>query len=376
MSLCVGVLKTPNPSRLKLARKRRGMNKVTLWRRSALSVKSLGDFEKGRAIPSADALESIAAVLRFPVSFFYRSDLEEPPKEGVSFRSLSTMSAGQRDAARAGVALAFELSQWIEKSFELEQTDVPDLREYPPAEAATVLRNLWGIGVRPIGNMIGLLESRGVRVFSLADRVKQVDACSLWYHDAPFVFLNTMKTVEHSRMDAAHELGHLVLHRHGPIHSRDVEQDAKIFGSAFLMPKESIIGIVPRLTGPSFNNMSQLKRNWGVSMAALAMRLNQLGLLPDWSYRGICIELSKFGRTREPNPIIEREASTVLAKVFASLKETGTTKADVAKQLDLYTEDLDSLVFGLGGVMAVSDGGKSNPNADAIVRRSQFKVYE
>jgi hypothetical protein len=97
--------------------------------------------------------------------------------------------------------------------------------------------------------------------------------------------------------------------------------------------------------------------------------------LPDWSYRGICIELSRFGRTREPNPITEREVSTVLVKVFASLKETGTTKADVAKQLDLYSEDLDALVFGLGGVAAVSDGGTPHPSADAIARRRQFKVY-
>ena len=60
-------------------------------------------------------------------------------------------------------------------------------------------------------------------------------------------------------------------------------------------------------------------------MAALAMRLNQLGILPDWSYRGICIELSKYGRTREPNGILERETSAVLDKLFTLLKESGTS---------------------------------------------------
>jgi len=52
-------------------------------------------------------------------------------------------------------------------------------------------------------------------VCSLAEQCREVDAFSLWRHGSPFVFLNTQKTPEHSRFDVAHELGHLVLHRHG-----------------------------------------------------------------------------------------------------------------------------------------------------------------
>lgn len=350
------------------------MTKVLLGQRAGFSVKTLGDYESGRAVPTEDGIGSLADVLRFPVSFFYRAELEEPTSEAVSFRSLSRMPSSHRDAALAAGALAFELSQWIEKRFQLTAPNVPDLSAYPPAEAAIVLRNHWRIGVRPIGNMVHLLESQGVRVFSLAERNRNVDAYSLWFHGAPFVFLNTMKTVEHGRMDAAHELGHLVLHQHGAVRSRDVEIDAKTFGAAFLMPSESIKSIVPRLTGPSFSNMIQLKKNWGVSVAALAMRLNKMELLPDHSYRGICIELSKYGRTREPYAMTERETSAVLAKVFGMLKQSATTKMEVAKQLDLYTEDLDDLIFGLGQVMA-SESGHTKPNADAAERRKQFKVY-
>jgi Zn-dependent peptidase ImmA (M78 family) len=366
------VLRKFNPSRLTLARKRRGMNKVTLGRRAGLSVKALGDFEKGRAVPSEDATDTVASVLEFPIGFFYRSDLEEPSPNGVSFRALKSMTAGQRDSALAAGALAFEVSEWIDRRFELAPINVPDLREYEPEEAALVLRNMWGIGIRPIGNMIHLLESKGVRVFSLAERNRTVDAFSLWFHGAPFVFLNTMKTVEHSRMDAAHELGHLVMHQRGSRHGRDDENDAKAFGSAFLMPEASVRSIVQRLTGPSFNQLGQLKRNWGVSMIALARRLNQFKILPDWSYRGICIELSKRGRALEPNGIPERETSAVLAKVLALLKESGTSKNEIAAQLDLYVQDIDDLIFGLS-ITAV-DGGTPSKNGEAEARRSRFKV--
>ena len=348
---------------------------MALEQRAGISAKMLGDYEKGRAIPTPDALESIAAVLRFPTSFFFRPDLEEPRVDGVSFRSLSTMRAGQRDAALAAGALAFELSEWIDTEFELESPDLPDLREYEPAEAAMMLRTYWGYGLRPIGNMIHMLEAKGVRVFSLSERGRQVDAFSLWYHDAPFIFLNTMKTVEHSRMDAAHELGHLVMHRHGAIRGRDVETDAKGFASAFLMPRDSVVGVVPALTGPSLGTLAQLKRNWGVSLAALAMRLNKLKLLSDYSYHVICVELSKHGRAREPNPIEERETSAVIGKVFAMLRESGTSKADVAKKLDLYTDDLDALIFGLGQ-LSVEKGGQRTRDADAEARRRRFRVYQ
>jgi Zn-dependent peptidase ImmA (M78 family) len=285
------------------------------------------------------------------------------------------MTTRQQDSVLAAVALAFELSEWIDHRFELETVDLPDLRETEPADAAMMLRNYWGIGTVRIGNMVHLLESKGVRVFSLSERAKQVDACSVWYRGAPFVFLNTMKTVEHSRMDAAHELGHLVLHRHIGPRGRSVEPEAKAFAAAFLMPEDAVVSAVPHLGAPTMEQMVRLKAHWGVSLAALAFRLNQLRILPDWSYRRVCIELSSYGRAREPYPIPDRETSAVLARVFSLLKEEGTTKADVARALDLYTDDLDALIFGLG-VLAATDTGHPKPDPTATALRRQFKVYD
>lgn len=373
-SECGDVHEQPNPSRLILARKRRGLTKVDLGRRTGINVKTLGEYEKGRLVPSASAIEQIASVTRFPTPFFYRGDLEEPTKESVSFRSLQSMKSGQRDAALAAGALAFELSAWIDQRFVLHTPDLQDLREFDAKQAATVLRNLWGIGIKPIPNIVQLMESKGVRVFSLSERNRQVDAYSLWYHDLPFVFLNTMKTVEHSRMDAAHELGHLVMHRHGAVSGRDVEKDAKAFASEFLMPEESVRSIVrTRLLAPSMNQMVQLKANWGVSVAALAYRLNHLGLLPDWSYRLVCIELSRFGRQREPAPIAVPETSSVFAQVFSMLKDSGTTQADLASELCWHTSDLEQLIFGLS-VTGVTGGGRQSPNTEAQQRRKGFKL--
>jgi hypothetical protein len=46
---------------------------------------------------------------------------------------------------------------------------------------------MWALGEQPI-SMIKLLESKGVRVFSLAENTKTVDAFSCWRNDVPYVF--------------------------------------------------------------------------------------------------------------------------------------------------------------------------------------------
>lgn len=77
-------------------------------------------------------------------------------------------------------------------------------RGHPSPEAATLnrkrpLRRMWGLGNAPIPNMIPLLESKGFRVFSLAEEAREVDAFCTWHEGKPFVFLNTIKSVERSR---------------------------------------------------------------------------------------------------------------------------------------------------------------------------------
>src|SRR3546814_18887947 len=89
--------------------------------------------------------------------------------------------------------------------------------------------------------MVHLLESRGIRVFSLSENTKEVDAFSVWRDDAPYVFLNRFKSAERSRYDAAHELAHLCLHKHGgaaaEYRDSSVEKETSAFAGAFLMPE-------------------------------------------------------------------------------------------------------------------------------------------
>ncbi len=141
-----------NRSRLVLARKRRGLSKKALADNSKLGLRSIVYYESGEGMPSDDAVQTLASVLKFPVAFFCGSDLEEIYPETASFRSLKRMTASQRDSAIAAGTLATTLSKWIEEQFELPSPDIPSLRNFLPdaAAAAMVLRNEWRLGQRPI----------------------------------------------------------------------------------------------------------------------------------------------------------------------------------------------------------------------------------
>lgn len=350
-----------NPSRLTFARTRRGLKKAELAAKVDVTPRSITAYEMGEFPPEPERLNQIASALKFPENFFYEEDAIEPlDPEAVSFRAMTKMSATLKNVALGAGAIAVQLNSWIEKKFDLPGPDLPELgRDITPEAAAEALRKHWGLGEHAVRNMVHLLEAKGVRVFSLAIDAKEVDAFSLWFNGTPFVFLNTLKTPEHSRFDAAHELGHLVMHRHGQPHGLEAEKEANAFASAFLMPAKSVLAT--RLKFPTLDLLIKAKKNWAVSVAALNYRLHSLGLTTEWTNRNLCIQIAQAGyRTNEPNSI-PRETSLLLEKVFDALRGERTGKSDIARELKITTYELDELTYGLLRLGSVPDRDSDVP---------------
>jgi Zn-dependent peptidase ImmA (M78 family)/DNA-binding XRE family transcriptional regulator len=336
-----------NPSRLTFARNRRGYKKADLAKKIGVTPRSITGYESGEFPPELERLEQIAGALKFPREFFLEEEpIEQIESDAVSFRAMSKMSSTMRNMALGAGAVAVQLNSWIENKFQLPAQDLPELgRNIDPEAESEALRKCWGLGEQTISNMVHLLEAKGVRVFSLAIEAKEVDAFSMWWDGTPYVFLNTQKSAEHSRFDAAHELGHLVMHRHGQPHGQEAEKEANSFASAFLMPAKSVKS--KQLCFPSLDGLIKAKRNWLVSVAALNYRLHTLGMTTEWINRSLCIQISQAGyRTHEPNEV-PRETSQVLDKVFLALRAEGIGKGDIARELKISTYEIDELTYGL-----------------------------
>lgn len=371
-----------NMSRLDLARQRRGLTKRELAHKLGVTDRTLVNWSNGGSIDDNMA-DKIAQTLNFPASFFYEADIDEVKTESVSFRALSKLTAKKRDIALSQTRLAKLLNAWIDENFNLPEVNVPNLHElrndynednsyalsestppipqtylksdgssaddfckntsYPEA-CAEVLRKFWGLGEQPIPNLIALLESKGIRIFSLSDDAQEVDACCTWSAGRPFIFLNMAKTAERCRFDAAHELGHLVMHQHGVVEGKQIEQEANAFASAFLMPRRSILAAPVK--NPTLKSIISRKHIWRVSAAALTYRYHKLGLISDWNSISIYKQLAKYGKNFEPEGL-PHETSLLLTKVLAALRLEKTHAVDIAKELHVSLEDFDSLTFGL-----------------------------
>jgi Zn-dependent peptidase ImmA (M78 family)/transcriptional regulator with XRE-family HTH domain len=351
-----------NPSRLTLVRKRKGLTKIAFAEQIGVDRKSVQAYEAGLSVPSEETMRRIVQFTDFPPEFFTGDDLEEPTSDSGSFRSMSKMTAPQRGMALSQSALGLHLSAWLGKKFELPSPQLPNLGREPDPEAASeFVRREWKLGTLSIRNMVHLLEAKGVRVFSLAVEAREVDAFSIWNGGIPYVFLNTNKSSEHSRFDAAHELGHLILHKHGPPRGLEAEKQANAFASAFLMPRGSVLATAPAF--PTYDNLVRLKKVWTTSVAALAYRLHGLGLMSDWQYRGICVEIAKKGKNFEPNEA-PRETSVLLPKMFSSLYDDGLNRAQIAKELAIPISELEQLLFGLTMTGIVGGGKKTTAKAE------------
>jgi Zn-dependent peptidase ImmA (M78 family)/transcriptional regulator with XRE-family HTH domain len=342
-----------NRKRLSLARQRRRLTGKGLAELAGVSAITVSRLENGENHPDDETTARLAHALGYPTEFFDDDDPEEIDTNAVSFRSLSKMSAKERDAAIAAGSLGLQLSDWVENEFRLPKPNVLDQGyETDPEVAAQSLRQFWSLGEKPIGNMLGLLEVNGIRVLSLAENTATVDAFSFWRNERPFVFLNNFKTAEHSIYDSVHELGHLAMHRHagtqpGTKPSRPAEREANQFASAFLMPANDVRARMPRFI--TVDTIIEAKKRWRVSAMAMAYRLHALGLLSEWQYKSACIELGRRGyRSGEPNGI-ERETSRVWQKVLAQLWSERKTKSDIANRLHIPLDELEGLIWGLTG---------------------------
>lgn len=356
-----------NPSQITFARVRRRFTKAQLAKELNVTSRSIQNYETGTSTPDPELIAKIAKLLNFPQQFFYIEEkMPVIAEHGASFRSLSKMTDAMKNCALSAGAIAFKINEWIEERFNLPIADLPDLRDLSPEDAAAALRRMWGLGNAPIPNMIHLLESKGIRVFSLAEEAREVDAFCTWYNCKPFIFLNTMKSAERSRFDAAHELGHLVrdLYSMQHVKARDLEmeKEADAFASAFLMPKESVV--VNRPPAFTINYLMKLKHYWGVSLAALAYRYNSLSQISEWNYRTLCIEMAKNGyRTNEPEPM-ERESSQLLTKVLDYLHTQKLGRGEIAKSLYISVDEINALTFKLTRLSVVSGAP-----AEALAKR-------
>jgi Zn-dependent peptidase ImmA (M78 family)/transcriptional regulator with XRE-family HTH domain len=326
------IVQTFDPDRLRIAREAVGLLKRELAERVGVTAGAISQYEGGKVRPSPGTLVQIAQHLGYPVEFFVSDrPVEEAEAAGGFFRKLSRAPSRQRRQAVVFPLLLRDLVNTIDLHVRLPEVDIPHFDTTATATQADIediaqrVREAWKTPPGPIPHMVRLLESHGVVVVRQLAGSTALDAFSRWFPDHPIVVLYSDKgDTSRSRFDAAHELGHLAMHRSAPHDADWVEEQAAWFAAAFLMPADDIRRELPHTV--SWVELIRLKLRWGASIAALLRRARTLNRLDQQRYESAMKALSVRGwRKKEPGQIGKPEAPVLLERAVALLGDKGVS---------------------------------------------------
>ncbi|WP_243708507.1 ImmA/IrrE family metallo-endopeptidase [Actinomadura sp. GC306] len=336
--------------RLTLARRLRGMRKNQLAQAVGTTPKAIGQYEAGVQRPEEPTLRRLAIALGVPVAFF-QAGRSPVSMDGAHFRSLRSTSQIERDQALAYGRIATDVVAVLETLVDFPAVALPEHPVPPdeiagsgPVEAARLTRKALLDEAGPVPHVVRLLEANGVIVLVLPEAAERVDAFSVGVHPRPMVFFNPAKgDYWRNRFDAAHELGHLVMHADAEPGEKVVEDQAHRFAAEFLMPADDIAGELP--AHADWERLAVLKTAWGVSMAALLYRARTLGIMTETAYRNAMSTLSSRGwRRHEPGPSQPLEQPTMLTRAIEIVHRAGTDRDGVAERARVTRADLDALI--------------------------------
>lgn len=345
--------------RLTEAREARGLSGSRLSDLLGVSRQAVSKYEKGTSTPSPDVLAKLSSILSIPEHFFWRPSAEF--KSTIFYRSMSAATKSARLRAERKYAWLREICVYLEDSVDFPSVNFPSVSspDYLKLTATDIeqiaedARSFLRVGDGPVRDLVALLESHGGIVSRIALQADTLDAFSAWDDEIgrPFFVLGSDKaSAARSRLDAAHELGHVLLHRsvdrRALSHTSDfkrIEEQAFRFAAALLLPAESFSF---DFFVPTLDAMKQLKVKWRVSIAMMIHRCQDLNLISEQEARRLWIARSRRGWTKkEPlDDEIEPERPRLLRQSVELLIEQGVqTPGELLWNLPFAPADVEEL---------------------------------
>ncbi|UJF27949.1 ImmA/IrrE family metallo-endopeptidase [Planococcus sp. 107-1] len=346
-----------NPARLKEARLLRGYSITELAAELNITRQAISQFELGDTIPKLETVLNLMSVLNFPRSYFFKPNSEQFIGN-TFFRASSKLTKKIKDLQFQKSIYGYEIYTYLSQFVEFPTLNLPkyhyDLgwNKRSIEHLARSLRENWGLGTKPIPNMVNLLEKNGIVVFSVDTESKSVvDAFYQHRSDRPFIFLGNDKPSAFRRqLDVAHELGHALMHPHveewdslNKEEQKLIEEQAFYFASCFLLPEEAFTKTVTSL---SLSHFIELKTYWRVSAGAMIHRAKEIGLMDESRYTSIQKQIS-MKKMRKSEPMDDMYAvpqPTVMNKAIKTILKHGVKSSEeIILELSLPQDQIEQL---------------------------------
>ena len=318
------MVKNFNGQRLRQARLYNGLSINDLAEILGVTKQAISQYETQNVTPEFEKMRILTEKLKFPSSYFFQKDIYDVNTKTTYFRALLSANKNARLQQQVKLKHLAIIDQVLNKYLEFPILNIPKFKyddKLDFEQIALDLRNYWAIGEKPIDNISHLLEKNGIIVASYPVNQNNIDAYSqkikVEGNDRYIIVLSNDKNLAaRSNFDAAHELGHILLHDWNidieelPREDfKQQEREANYFAAAFLLPKNAFlrdVSLYPR----DLKYYIELKKKWKVSISAMLIRANRLGVLTDNQYQYLMKQMAiNNWRKREPldNVLIKQE---------------------------------------------------------------------
>lgn len=337
-------------------------------------------------------MKKIIQVLNVPDAYF-RYTASPRQASPIFYRSMSVTTKSARRRAEQRHAWLHEIAGYLRGYVEFPPLHFPDLdvpedatrlSEVQIEKLAQATRDFWNLGQGPILNVVAVLENNGFIVTRDELGADSLDAFSEFDHEqaVPYMVLGTDKaSAVRSRFDAAHELGHMVLHRKlkgvrlglKTEHAM-LERQAHRFAAAFLLPEKSFAA---EFYSATLDALLALKKKWKVSIGMMIMRAEQLQFIDPITTKRLWVNYSRRGwRTCEPlDEEIPCEQPRLFQRSFEMLlQERVLTPEQILLDLPFSPDDIEELA-GLPDGLLTSRSADEGPPI-SILRPRQGPAME
>lgn len=350
-----------NGRRLSLALESKGMSNTNFAEKMEINRSTVTRWikESGNP-PKSDSIFKMSDILGINVDWFFISNKKEPQSVEF-FRSNVSTTKKARNVAKSNLFFASEIREILADFIEFPKLNLPQplsveewhsLDEKMIIKLATQCRTLWNLDNSPINNLIHLAESNGIIVINNELGYDKMDGVSAWYNDKPYIYIaNDKRVAVRSRFDLAHEIGHLIMHKHVPIEEynqkevyKKIEQQAHFFANELLYPtkmaKEELLPL-------SLERFIQIKKKWKISIQAILRKAKDIGYVSDEQYLSFYKAISyRKWRTKEPlDDTLPVEKPQLFSQVVEILlSEGGFSKFDFIDKVHLSPDNLENLL--------------------------------
>ncbi len=277
---------------------------VNMPTKLVVSHATIASYENGATVPPIDVLAALADIYRRPLNWF----LESRESLGTfRYRNLPSRvplhEQRQFEAVAGKWAEAYlSLSKHLHVRHPFSPKAIAEQEPLTPEALAEAVRKkcLEISDQQPIQSVVGVLESFSAWAFEIRTSFG-VESAAARHGDEFVVVMNPEVANDRARMNAAHELAHLLYDAHkAPCgwSDNEVEKKAYIFASSLILPDSQLRAA---FDGKSFLRLVQFKEKFGISIAAMIYRAEKAKIINTSTSRWLWSEMiRRHWRENEP----------------------------------------------------------------------------